>query len=46
MGHNLWTDDKEKTVYDLMLKDGSSFFEVDEVLLSAIQLNSPKINSN
>lgn len=41
-GHNLWTDDKEKTYYSIILTDNKPYFQVYEVLISSIT----KINSN
>lgn len=46
MGNNLWADDKEKTIYAIILKDGVNFFEVDEIIQPVIQGNYPKANSN
>jgi hypothetical protein len=40
VGNNLWRDNKEKTIYILQLTDGKSFFEVTEMLQSAITKNN------
>ena len=41
-GNNLWTDDKEKTHYAIILTDNKPYFQVYEVLISSVQkiLNS------